>query len=33
MADSDDAWRAARAVGLELAYEDAMVEAEAWNNT
>jgi len=32
-ADSDDAWRAARAVGLELAYEDAIVEAEAWNNT
>ncbi|MNK06932.1 hypothetical protein D3C87_248350 [compost metagenome] len=30
--DSDDAWRAARA-GSELAYEDAMAEAEAWNNT
>jgi len=31
--DSDDAWRAARAVGLDMAYGDAMAEADAWNNT
>lgn len=31
--DSDDAWRAARAVGSELAYDDAMAEAGAWNDT
>ena len=29
----DYAWRSARAVDSELAYEDAMAEAEAWNNT
>ena len=32
-ADSDEAWRAARAVGSALAYEDALEEAEAWNST
>lgn len=32
-ADSDDAWRAARAAGAELAYDDAVAEAEAWNET
>ena len=32
-ADSDDAWRAARAVGSALAYEDALEEAEAWNSS
>lgn len=31
--DQDDAWRAARAAGAELAYDDATTEAEAWNNT
>lgn len=30
--DRDDAWRAAPAVGAGLAYEDALAEAEAWNN-
>src|SRR5450830_1029986 len=30
--DSDSAWRAARANGADLAYEDATTEAEAWNN-
>lgn len=32
-ADSDDAWRAARAHGVALAYDDAMAEAEAWANS
>lgn len=31
-ADSDDAWRAARAGNATLAHDDAIAEADAWNS-
>ncbi|QBE66338.1 hypothetical protein [Pseudoduganella lutea] len=31
--DMDDTWRAARGLGITHANEDALAEAEAWQNT